>query len=173
MQYEVEIANYADALQSFWDQHELPHDWFMRPDHIAIKCADGPAFDKALEKWMPEAVELSYVHMNGRRLATALLLVPVTVGAFGDVEWLEIMEPRPERIGSDPVGIDHMEFYYDDFEAAIEVLNAKGIEFAMQKNPNHNWLSIMANGHEFKLNDRLLADIVAAELDSGEATVLK
>lgn len=171
--FEARVAAYAEALEDFRVHYELPDEWFDRPDHLAIKCKDSADFEVAIEQWLPKSAELSYVHLNGRRLATALLLEPIAVGNLGTVEWLEIMEPRPEKVGLDPVGIDHMEFEFADFESAQEVLGEKGVEFANQENPNHHWLSILANGYEFKLNDRVLADIVEEELTNGEATVLK
>lgn len=171
--FEAQAAAYAQAIESFCTEHELPSEWFAQPDHLAIKCKDAADFDATIEVWLPQAAEFSYVELNGRRLATALLLEPITVGNLGSVEWLEIMEPRPEKVGADTVGIDHMEFAFADFETAREVLDEKDIDFEDQQNPNHSWLSILANGHEFKLNDRVLADIVEEELSSGEAIALK
>lgn len=66
-----------------------------------------------------------------------------------------------------------MEFDFSDFTSVVQVLRQKNIVFEEQENPNHKWLSIMANGHEFKLNNRLLSDIVDAEIADGKAVVLK
>jgi len=171
--FKSELAVYAEAIETFRLEYELPNEWFARPDHVAIKCADSTDYDSMVGEWLPSATHCYYVHLNNRRLGTAKLLSPIAIGNLGTVQWLEIMEPRPEKVGIDPVGVDHMEFDFVGFNAAEEILNAKGVSYERQKNPNQEWLSIMAHGHEFKLSSKPLDDIIAAELASGAATVLK
>lgn len=168
-----QLAEYVQALERFRTEHGLPDNWFAAPDHAAIKCADSADYEAQLREWLPKAAQAQYVHLNGRRLASVLLSESLTAGDFGRVEWLEIMEPRPEKVGIDPVGVDHMEFVFGDFAAARGVLQAKGLGYEAQKNPNHQWLSIVAYGHEFKLTNKSLAEVVAAELAAGAVTALK
>jgi len=171
--FEAQVTAYAKSIESFRTNHSLPDAWFAAPDHLAIKCADSTGYEATVAEWLPKSAELYFVHLNGRRLASARLLAPIVVGNLGQVEWLEIMEPRPEKVGVDPVGVDHMEFGFSDFTAAASVLALKGIKSERQENPNHQWLSIIAGGREFKLNNRTLADVVAEEIASGNATKLK
>lgn len=171
--FKSELAVYVEAIEAFRLEHGLPSEWFARPDHVAIKCADSIDYDSMVGEWLPSAAHCYYVRLNNRRLGTAKLLKPIAIGDLGVVEWIEIMEPRPEKVGIDPVGIDHMEFDFADFTAAEEILNAKGVPYERQKNRNHEWLSVMAHGHEFKLSSKSLDHIIAAELASGAATVLK
>jgi len=171
--FEAELTAYAEAVKSFRAEYDLPAEWFAGPDHVAIKCAGSSDYEATLALWLPKAAQAQYVELNGRRLASARLLEPITVGGLGRADWLEVMEPRPEKVGIDPVGVDHMEFVFTDFAAAERVLRAKGIPYEAQQNPGHEWLSILADGHEFKLTNKSLADVIAAEFASGAAKALK
>jgi predicted metalloenzyme YecM len=141
------------------------------PDHVAVKCADARHFETTAQAWLPRARQASYVELNGRRLASFELAEPIVVGELGSVMWLEVMEPRPERVGNDFVGLEHSEFLFPDFVAAEQVLRAKAVPYEPQSNPNHSWLNIALNaeGQELKLNNRLLAETVASEEREGRA----
>ena len=167
----AQIFAYGEALRDFVDQYNLPEEWFEQLDHAAFKCKNSEHFDEVLMQATDDADQLSFVAMDGRRLAGAHLEEPVYVESFGYFEWLEIMQPRPERVGKDIVGLEHLEFYWPDFEAAEEVLRDRGIQFEMQHNDSQQWISIILNnfGHELKLCNRTLADIVQEELANGDA----
>jgi len=172
--FESAVNGYARSLEDFVDQYDLPKKWFYKPDHLALKCLDNEHYNEAVQAWQTAASQMSYVWLNGRRLASAHLQQPLRLGAFGSVEWLEIMEPRPEKVGKDTVGIDHVEFNFPDFASAKEVLDDRGVVYELQSNPNHEWLIIVINqlGQELKLNNRSLANIVAHELETGQAEML-
>lgn len=168
-EYEEAIEQYAKDLQDFIDRYELPAKWFKTPDHIAIKGADGLEYDYIVQDLLADAQQASEVNMDGRRLAAFQLISRVPVGELGSVNWLEIMEPRPEKVGKDIVGLEHMEFYYPEFDEVKSVLNKHKIPFVMESNPGHAWINIVLNnqGQELKINDRLLADAVNQELEEG------
>lgn len=171
--FEVQLAAYAQAIETFRLKHNLPDEWFAKPDHVAIKCADGADYVAEMRAWLPKAAQAQYVQLNGRRLGSLRLMQPMQAGNLGQIEWLEIMEPRPEKVGVDPVGVDHMEFVYGDYEAAAKVLEAKAVSYEPQGNPSQQWLSVEAGGREFKLTGKKLADVVAAEFAVRAATALK
>src|SRR5690349_1913904 len=108
--FSTKLAEYASALERFRKESDLPEEWFAVPDHLAIKCADPADYERTVQEWLSYADSLSYARLNNRRLASANLSEPILVGVNGQVTWVEIMEPRPEKVGKDPVGIDHMEF---------------------------------------------------------------
>jgi hypothetical protein len=170
-EYEEEIERFAETLEGFIERYELPDKWFKAPDHLAVKCADGLDYVYRMEELMPDAVQASEIVMDNRRLATLQLITPVVVGGLGEISWLEVMEPRPEKVGKDLVGLEHMEFYYPDFDEVTALLAKYDIEFTLQQNPGHAWVNIVLNeqGQELKLNDRLLSETVAEELDNGTA----
>lgn len=167
----AQIFAYGESLRDFVDQYGLPEEWFAEPDHIAFKCRNAEHFDEVLMQATDDSDQLSFVAKDGRRLASAHLEQPVYVESFGSVEWLEIMQPRPEKQGRDLVGLEHMEFYWPDFESAEEVLRDRGITFEMQHNESLQWMNIIINefGHELKLCNRKLADIVGEDLANGDA----
>lgn len=169
-----QIFAYGEELREFVDDHALPEEWFARPDHIAYKCSDDAHYDEVLRQAMDDAESLSFVTMDNRRLASAKLEKPVYIESFGTVEWLEVMEPRPERIGNDVVGLEHMEFYWSDFESAEEVLRDRGITFSLEGNPGQQWLSLVINdyGQEVKLSNETLAAIVQQDIEDGTAEVI-
>lgn len=168
---QTQIFAYGEALRDFVDEFGLPEEWFMEPDHVAYKCRNADHFDEIARQANDDAAELTIVEMDNRNIASVLLEDSVYVESFGSVEWLEIMQPRLEKQGEDLVGIEHLEFYWTDFESAEEVLRDRGISFAIQHNRSSQWISVIINeyGHEFKLCNRKLAEIIQAEVDSNEA----
>lgn len=170
-EYEEEIERFAEELEGFIGRYELPEKWFKVPDHLAIKCADGLDYVYRVEELLADAHQASEIIMDERRLATMELISPVIVGDLWKVSWLEIMEPRPEKVGKDVVGLEHIEFYYPDFDEVTRLLASYDIEFTLQHNPGHAWVNIVLNkqGQELKLNNRMLGETVAEELENGTA----
>lgn len=170
--FETARTEYEQSLTEFVGRYELPETWFSQIDHVAIKCADAADYEATVQQWLPQSQELSYVSLDYRRLASARLSGGVALGRFGHAQWLEIMEPRPEKLGADTVGIDHVEFYFRDFTEVQKELIEKGIKYTPQSNINHDWLSIVINdqGQELKINNRTLANIVAEEASTGIST---
>jgi hypothetical protein len=170
-EYEEEIGRYAKVLQDFITQHELPPEWFRVSDHVAIKCEDGFDYEHVVEELLPDTTQASQVELDGRRLGALWLTSDIPIGDITRVTWVEIMEPRPEKVGKDMVGVEHVEFYYPDFEEITDILDEKEVPYELQQNPGHAWVNITLNdqGLELKLNNRVLADVVEEELDQGIA----
>ncbi|CAN5457855.1 hypothetical protein BH10PAT3_BH10PAT3_6850 [soil metagenome] len=112
--------------------------------------------------------------MDGRRLATTQLTGTMLVGAFGEVSWVEIMEPRPAKVGKDVVGLEHMEFYYPHFDRITDVLKKNMISYEVQNNSGHAWVNIVLNNQrqELKLNDKSLGKTVQGEIADGTSYIL-
>lgn len=174
LEYEEEIELYVKELEDFIGRFELPDKWFRIPDHIAIKCADNLDYDYRLQELMPDGHRSYEARLDNRRLASIQLTNKIEVGILGTVGWLELMEPRPEKVGKDIVGVEHMEFYFPDFEEVKKTLAKYKIPYAEESNPGHSWINILINddGQELKINNGLLADIVAKELDDGRVREL-
>lgn len=172
--YEEEIQRYAEVLGGFIEKYELPSEWFKMPDHLAIKCADALDYDYTLQELLADARQASQIDMDKRRLAALWLVEDVEVGALGKISWLEIMEPRPEKAGNDLVGLEHMEFYFPNFDEVRDVLDKYKISYTEEANPGHAWINIVLNeeGQELKLNNKLLADTIIEELENGEAQLI-
>ena len=168
------LEKYLEELEDFVDRYSLPAEWFEVPDHVAVKCADAADYEAAVESFRPVAEQITEMKMSGRRLGSVKLLKGLAVASFGEVLWVELMEPRPEKLGKDVVGLEHMEFYFPDFETISDVLEQRSIYHKVQSNPGHRWVNIVINdkGQEFKLNDLTLADVVEDELKEGKLYVI-
>ena len=168
---EQQLPEYLASLEDFIAQHDLPPEWFEAPDHIAYKCVDTVDFDKVMTELEPSMQQLSCIYLDNRRLGAGHMNLHLDIGDFGSIEWLEIMEPRPDLVGTDVVGLEHMEFYFPDFLAVKRLLDDESVPYEMQENPNHSWINIVINdkGQELKLNNGTLAHIVEDELEQGLA----
>ena len=174
MRYMDGKNEYVQDLEELIDKYWLPAGWFETPDHIAVKCSNSIDFEDTLDWYKDKSAQLSLVEMDGRRLAAAKMFSSITIASLGSVEWVEIMEPRPEKIGRDVVGFEHMEFYYPDFEAIKDILKDRRIKFEMQKNPGHAWINVVLNsaGQEVKFNDKPLSEVVAHEIETGQSLIV-
>ncbi len=171
---EIATTDYANKLRAFINKFHLPNVWFDEPDHIAFKARDSYGYERLLKGFVPMSESVSYVEMDGRRLAAAKLTAPLAIGTFSSVSWVEIMEPRPEKVGKGFVGLEHMEFWHADFDKVRNNLDDARIPYTLQSNPGHAWINIVLNeaGQELKINDRPLEFIVAEEIRNGEAHVI-
>jgi hypothetical protein len=163
--WQHEVANYATDLGQFVKNERLPIEWFMQPDHIALKAYNAAGFEKLLHEVRdgdPGAEDITIAEMDGRRLATAFMAGPIALGPFREVEIVEIMEPRLEKIGKDKVGLDHVEFLQPDFAVVQRRLFRTGMSPEVNHNSSHSFLSITfgKDHHELKFTDKSLADIV-------------
>ncbi len=168
------VQKYGEELQRFVSEYDLPDAWFVEPDHIAFKASDSSSFGELIKNFEPISSRISAMRMDGRRLATAELSTSVQVLGFGAVRLVELMEPRPEKVGTDYVGLEHMEFYYPNFEEVKTQLDTRKIAYTEQSNSGHAWINVVLNtaGQELKLNNKLLADTVADEISRGETEVI-
>jgi predicted metalloenzyme YecM len=166
---------YTAALKRFLDTQGLT-EYFIPPvDHLAVKATDAQDYMHYMELILPFSEEISYVPLNNRRLATAKLTNPISFGELGETVYLEIMEPRPEKVGKDFTGFEHIELLCKDFNAVESVLKAKNIPYEMCENPEHRALVLKINdlGQEIKFTDKSLGQIVLNQVDRNEAVVIK
>ena len=172
--FEQQLDGYATQLEEFIDIYWLPQDWFAKPDHVAIKCADRTDFEDTVKELEEDAEQISCIDMDGRSLAAVKITGSIAVASFGEICWIEVMEPRPEKVGDDYYGLEHMEFTYPDFSLVRDILGERNIRYEMQSNPGHAWVNIVLNdeGQELKINDKPLSEVVTEELESGEAYLL-
>lgn len=174
LNFREQVDKYARDLWVFADRFNVPQAWFDEPDHVAVKGADRADYERWVELFKPQSEQISAIDMQGRTVAVAKLVGPLTVGRFGQVSLVEIMEPKPERVGRDIVGLEHMEFHYPHLTEVQDYLSGKAVAWAMQNNDSHAWVNVRINkqGQELKLNDRPLAEIIPEELRSGQSYII-
>ena len=105
-------------------------------------------FNKLTVAWSQHALGgvVRAIDMDERTLASLQLAQQIAVEPFGYVEWLEIMEPRAQKIGKGVVGLEHMEFSVPDLDEVSRTLLRYGVrDYERQSNPGHDWLSIVIN----------------------------
>lgn len=113
------IRKFVDELVGFRDQHKLSELFSSRVDHLAIKMADSNDYERCVKDILSICSLMTEAQLNNRRIATAKLEKKVNLTgssqSLSSVEYLEIMEPRPEKVGKDLVGIDHCEIDIESF----------------------------------------------------------
>jgi hypothetical protein len=162
--FRAEVDQYGYQLGSFRAKARLPEYWFNYPDHIAYKTAGLNNFSDIVAQFSPESKKITVDQVDDRFIAAAELLGGVLVPHIGKIRWVEIMEPRPGKVGIDLVGIDHLEFYVEEgLEAIKKGLDRRGriIPYKFEDNDSHEWIAVKINGvgQEVKFTDTQLAEI--------------
>ena len=165
-----ELSNYSIALTTFESTHQLPSFILQEPDHLAIGTADIKEFAHAVKSLNDNVEQMVCVEdTEGRFRVSAKMLGSVSLGIYGRVKWLEVIE-------SEQSGIDHTEFYYPDFSRLLEKLRNKDIEHGIEFVNGHKVADVPfeIRGEEFKfrVSDIPLSVLVAEEIDNGDAHVL-
>lgn len=158
--------DYVAALEDYAAKHGLELGGPV--DHFAVKLADGKAFDDFIDRILPLAEKVHCVNLNNRRISVAFLKKPIYFGRFGNCTDIEIMEPKPEKVGKDLVGFEHIEIYRPDFDDLLDLGEFKD-------NGHHKSIVIKLNekGQELKLNDSPIRDVLVKERKEGILTDLK
>lgn len=164
-----EIIAYETAFNDFCNGYDLPKEWFKRPDHFAIKCADADDYQQTvafLGKELVKPESLWEITMDQRKLASAQLASRVSLGDFR-FEWIEFMQPRPGK-ELEKGFVEHTEFVFPDFFEVKRVLHQRGVgadQYEEQGNEGHAWLNVVIDeaGREIKFNDKPLEQVVTEE----------
>ena len=167
---EQSIVDYEQAFTTFCDAYQLPKTWFLRPDHFAVKCANEIDYLETCTEFTNEvdASGIWEISMDDRLLASAKLSGKTGLAGYG-FGWIEIMQPRPGK-ELESGFVEHTEFLFPDFFTIQKVLDLRGVDFELQRNPGHSWLNVPIDdsGREIKFNDQLLADVVVVERENGK-----
>ncbi|MDD5098780.1 MAG: VOC family protein [Candidatus Colwellbacteria bacterium] len=168
-----ELAAYFNRLREFISDHE----WVDRKfsiDHIGIKAHDEADYKACLLSIMPIADMVYEIEMNNRKLAIIVLARPLD-SEGGAIRYIELMEPRPEKVGKDTVGLDHTEIYVFDFEKVAGLAEKAGEPYEYYDNGHHKALvfKIGEKNEEIKLSDTPMERVIEEELASGELKKIK
>jgi hypothetical protein len=158
--------DYLAVLEAYAIKHGLE---LIGPiDHFAVKMADARAFDSFIDQILPLADKVHCVNLSNRRISIAFLQEAIHFGRFGDCTDIEIMEPKPEKVGRGLVGFEHIEIYRPDFNDLLGLGEFKD-------NGHHKSIVIKLNeeGQELKLNNSPIRDVLVKERQEGIVTYLK
>lgn len=174
-QLQQSFASYIRGLEAFLCAAEISSDMYALPlDHVAIKLIDGNDYEQTMAIFRPLAQAGGVAHLNERRIATLELTQTFDFGSFGQTRWLEIMEPRPAKVGKDFVGFEHIELIIKD-EAALKRRFAQhNLHPEICQNAHHTAYAFKINesGQEVKFTSNPLAQVVEDELRSGTAEAI-
>lgn len=173
------IDAYGHDLENWLNQNDLRN--LLGPaDHFAIKIPDEATLLELADAIKPYCVQnfenspgLSIRKMDNRSIAVALLEQPLRLGSW-EIHCIEIMQSKPENLGKDPIGIDHVEFINADFEGVQSVLKAKNVSFGINiKNGYKKTVIVKLNskGEEVKFTDKTLAAVVPLQIHDDPSVV--
>ncbi len=168
-----ELETYFGPLGEFIADHKWVDEGSII-DHVGIKAYDKADYESCLSAAMAASSDLYEIEMNNRRIAIIVLTQPLDIMGQG-IRYIELMEPRPEKVGNDTVGLDHTEVYVPDFESAVGLVDSSGEAHEYYDNGHHKALvfKIGKNGEEIKISDTPIQRGIEDELSSGELKKLK
>lgn len=152
---------YFEKLKDFMSSHRL-EDLLAPPvDYIAIKCADSRDYETYLYFIKSLTLKRSEVMLQGRRITNLVLISPISFGDLGETCCLEVIEPKPEKVGHDLAGFEHIEIYNPDLENVEAKLRDVGVTYERGGNEYHNTIVVKINeqGQEVKFTSVRLADL--------------
>lgn len=169
LEIDRQLDAYDEAFRSFVRGFRLPRQWFARPDHFAIKCADELDYLETCADFAGEVKDDTMLELteSGRLLASAELVGKVSLGDY-EFGWVEIMQPKPGKETAEGF-VEHTEFYAYDFFLMEQALRRFGVDYKHQNNDGHEWFNVVIDdkGREIKFNNRPLVDVIAWEQEQG------
>lgn len=164
------VGEYQVRFQQFVEGYRLPEEWFSKPDHIAIKCADEIDYFSTCDALKPHMQDGFWeANIDDRMLAAARFTASLGM-SDKFFEWVEVMQPKPGK-ELDAGFVEHAEFTVPDFYEVRRVLSVRGVEgFETQANEGHAWINVPIDdyGREIKFNDKPLSEVVAKEIEEGK-----
>lgn len=176
------LTKFADEVSSFFVQPGLERLLVGGLDHLAVKTKDQLDYQKYKNEILPLCLAMTEADLDGRKIATAkldqaIVLTNSTGQELGRAFHLEIMEPRPTKIGRDLIGLDHIEFAIESFARAQEQLRSLDIPTNQGDGEDQYQHTVVVRinnrGQEVKLSDEPLSQLVIKELAEGKAKQLK
>jgi hypothetical protein len=151
---------YWQLWDSFRKQHNLQD---FKPSTVAYKAQDIEDFNQILgsllEKDLANQCHIGFV--DKRYIASIVLRKPVF---FKDVRIVNLMQRRLNS--TDPVGLDHMDFYVNSLAEIENEFKKKGLKgWEYESNESHRWISLKFDDTEAKFVDHLVLDVCVKELN--------
>lgn len=171
----VDVKVFGSKVTSYARSNDFPEALLSQPDHVMIKSINPADFDKKFNSLKPWTAEKPYfIDIDDRFLVAARLLVPMALSQHRPVDWIELMEPKSSEGTADYLGVEYAEFFYTNFDQARLMLERKKIDYDRRADQDHRWLNVRINdeGQEIRITDRMLAETIDSELETGRAKIL-
>ncbi|HEV2403053.1 MAG TPA: hypothetical protein VGS08_02530 [Candidatus Saccharimonadales bacterium] len=136
----------------------------LRPTAVAWKTTDRAEYDKLFHQWHDACDYIFETWMNGRYVAKMHL-------KDGRLDWgieiIKLMQRRPAS--TDPVGLDHVDFYTVN-TVAVAAMQSKeaDLKWTDEVNGICRWTSLWFEDTEAKLRNDTVMNVGVAELQELE-----
>jgi hypothetical protein len=144
-----------------WDSYIKDLDYLnLTPTSVGWKVKDIQKFNKILSSSLDSKLTIqSHIGLvDHRYIASIVLSKPF----YKNISVLKLMQRRPGS--TDPVGLDHVDFYSNKLKSIETELNKTDIKWEFQSNEAHKWISLFFNDNEAKFFDHTVIDVAVSEL---------
>ena len=154
----IRAEQYWQKWENFRKQHDLKE---FKPSTVAFKSQDIANFNQILGLLLDQDL-VNQCHIgfvDKRYIASIVLHKPL----FKDIYIIKLMQRRPNS--TDPVGLDHMDFYVDRLNDIEDYFKSKDLaKWDYETNESHKWISLRFDNTEAKFVDHLVLDVCVMEL---------
>lgn len=172
--YHIESIAVITELTHFARGKKMPTLLFDKPDHIALHASNIRDFDRRVKEIERQSEELIFREAHDRFIITAKLAGPLALADIGRIHWVEIIEPIEEEAKVGLIGGDHVEFLYPDFSGVRELLKNRNIDYRIDEDPQPRIkVPYGKNGDEIRFTSQPIGEILAQDIELGEATAVK
>ncbi len=173
--YQTQIEEYSKLLFNFLSQLNLLNILNGQVDHVALKAKDLVNYNSLVKQFLPNSISAQYVNLNNRKIFTSTLDFEIILPQIGRTNEIEVIEPRPEKVGQGFSGFEHIEIYLSDLSALQSKLNHHNIQHDYEDNGFHKAITVKLNsiGQEVKFTNTSLENVLKEEQKEGKLIKLK
>ena len=102
-----------------------------------------------------------YFNINNRRIGSIILQEPMQFSEEIQTKFIELMEPKPEKVGKDFVGFEHTEIYVPEFNQFEIHAKEKHLPYELYANEAHTALVCKISEAVLRLKSRSFSFAVA------------
>jgi hypothetical protein len=161
-----EIENATNDYLHKWNEFikaRQNQDFFqnLKPTSVGWKTTDITEFNSMFLEIRDQCDQIHLGWVNDRWLASLHLK---STKLPSGIEIIKLMQRRPNS--TDPVGLDHLDFYHESKEEIVQILASEPDLDASQEsnNPLCHWHSIRFDDTEAKLRNDTVLNVCIAEL---------
>lgn len=170
-----ELVKYEESFRAFVQENQLPEEWFVVPDHVALKCADQADYEETCTVFgsLVDEEGVWEIELDARHLGSAKLRSALSVAGY-EMHWIEIMQPRPGKEMKQGF-VEHTEFVYPNFDEITAYLDGHNIAYELQENPGHSWINVVIDDQEreIKFNNAGIEEVTTKEKAEGKLSPFK
>lgn len=142
----------AQSLEIYQKEKKLPKELFLYPDSVTYMPESMDEFSDLMRQ--SSRRDTSFFEKSGRYAAITKLSGAVGLGNFGQIRWVEYVEPSEEDMELGWTGVQHLNFFFRGLETATQILKVRGVDHAIEQGRRQELFAIYDRaGNEFRLVD--------------------